>query len=353
MTTTNPLIGFGPISFGIIGCGWFGRVHVERLSEIPGVNVAAVCDPDEASAHRLAGLVPAHLRPAGGEVAVYTDTAELLRHAGLNAVSINSPNPWHVEQLLAALEQGLHVLCEKPLTLIPADVDRVVAATRQAERVVAIAYQSRYRRDARLLRRALQSGRWGRVTSVNVFASEDWVRPNVGTWRHDPERCPAGYFGDANSHQIDVTLWLTGLEPIDVKATMETRGTPVPMATWGEARLRAAAQADGTVADVPFTFTFVGDAHCWREEITIVTERADFALRDTQLFWSDGTTRLVPFTEADLGIDNPIESETPDQAFVAALRGGDPVASPPETVWPVLRFTLAALASAGRPLHTS
>lgn len=348
MTTSNLFIGDSPIHFGIIGCGWFGRVHVERLSEIPGVTVAAVCDPDEASAQRLAGLVPAHLRPADGVVAVYTDTADLLRHPGLHTVSINSPNPWHVAQLIAALEQGLHVLCEKPLTLIPAEVDQVTAATKQADRLVAIAYQSRYRRDTRLLRRALQSGRWGKITSVSVFASENWVTPNIGTWRHDPARCPAGYFGDANSHQIDLTLWLTASDPTEVRATMETRGTPVPMVTWGEARLKSPLGA--TEAGAPFTFTFVGDARHWREEIMVVTEGADFVLRDTQLLWTAGTGRLAPFTEADLGLETPVVTETPDQAFVAALRGGEPVASAPETVWPVLRFTLAALASAGRPL---
>lgn len=334
---------------GILGCGWFGRVHMERLSEIPGVVVAAVCDPDAATAQRLAEKIPAHLRPEGGQVAVMTDTAALLSHPNLDAVSINSPNPWHVEQLLAALEQGLNVLCEKPLTLIPADVSRVIAATQASGKIVAIAYQSRYRRDARLLRRALLSERWGRVTSVSVYACEDWVRPNVGTWRHDPARCPAGYFGDANSHQLDLIFWLTSLEAIEVQATMETRGTPVPMVTWGEARLQP--QSGERVGEgAPFTFTFVGDARGWREEINIVTEQAEFLLRNAQLLWTDGSASLAPFTEAELGLSEPLPTETPDQAFVAALRGGLPVVSPPETVWPVLNFTLAALQSAGRPL---
>ena len=174
-----------PMHFGIVGCGWFGRVHVERLSEIPNVRVVAVCDPEHGAAQKLAEQVPASLRPSEG-VAIYTDVNSLLSRPGLHAVSINSPNRWHVPQILAALQQGLHVLCEKPLTLVPDEVTQVVAAAQKAERIVAVAYQSRYRRDARLLRMALQSGKWGRVTSVSVFACEDWVTPNVGTWRHDP-----------------------------------------------------------------------------------------------------------------------------------------------------------------------
>ena len=174
-----------PVHFGIVGCGWFGRVHVERLSEIPNVRVVAVCDPEQSAALKLAEQVPASLRPTEG-VAVYTDVNSLLSHPGLHAVSINSPNRWHVPQILAALQQGLHVLCEKPLTLVRDEVTQVVAAAQEAERIVAVAYQSRYRRDARLLRMALQSGKWGRVTSVSVFACEDWVTPNVGNMAARP-----------------------------------------------------------------------------------------------------------------------------------------------------------------------
>jgi predicted dehydrogenase len=333
---------------GIIGCGWFGRVHVERLSELSGVAVCAVSDPDEAARQKLAELVPAQIRdPQSPDVAIYADYQELLRHEGLDFVVIASPNRWHVPQLLAALENELHVLCEKPLTLLPDEVTQAVAATERSGKIVAVAYQSRYRRDSRLLRLALQSGSFGRVTSIVAYAGEDWVTPNVGTWRHDPARCPGGYFGDANSHQLDLLFWLTGLEAETVRATMETRGTPVPIVNYGEARLTPTNHHQPpTTSFVPFVFTFVGDAHRWREEISIHTERADFVLRDTKLLWTDGAKPLAPLTESDLGLAEMVETDTPDSAFVTALRGGVTVVSAPETVWPVLRFTLAALASA-------
>jgi predicted dehydrogenase len=230
----------------------------------------------------------------------------------------------------------------------PEEVRRVVEATQSSDRVVAISYQSRYRRDSRLLRAALQSGRWGNITSIDIFASEDWITPNIGTWRHDPARCPGGYFGDANGHQLDVLFWMTDLEPEWVRATTETRGTPVPMVTWGEARLRGQ-RAETRDRTLPFTFSFVGDARIWREEISIITEKADFVIRDTQLLWSEGSGPLAPFSANILENDelsDPNLPDLPDSAFVAALRGGPPVLSAPETVWPVLRFTRSALASA-------
>jgi len=347
------------IRIGIIGCGALGIVHAQRLSALPGIQICAVSDPDDAAMRRVADVLP-EITP----VEFYSDYRDMLANANLTAVCINSPNRWHVEQLLASLDRKLHVLCEKPLSMVPAEVEQVVEATKAAGTTVAIAYQSRYRRDSRILRRALQSGAYGKVTSIDVFSCEDWITPNRGTWRHDPDRCPGGFFADANGHQLDLLFWLTGLRPLELRATIENRGTPVPMVTWGEARLgdgeaplpdRSDRSDEGMVAGtcplsegVPFTFTFVGDARHWGEDIHIQTEKADFVMRDTKLLWSDGTQGLGPFPDPP-GEPAPSElGDTPDGAFIAALRGGPPVVSPPHTVWPVLRFTLAALESARR-----
>jgi predicted dehydrogenase len=340
-----------PLRFGIIGCGALGLVHAQRLSAMPGVEVVAVSDPDPQAMQRVAASVS-----TSSAVASFADYNELLKTAKIDAICINSPNRWHVEQLLASLNRGLHVLCEKPLSMVPTEVEQVVSATERAGTTVAIAYQSRYRRDSITLRRALQSGQWGRVTSIDVFTCEDWMTPNRGTWRHDPDRCPGGFFADANGHQLDLLFWLTGLEASTIRATTETRGTRVPMVTWGEARLRpqrsqgvAAASDPGAEGDgIPFTFTFVGDAKHWREEISIQTEKADFVMHDTRLIWTDGTREPGPYADPDKESDAASRAYTPDAAFVAALRGGPPVSSPPHTVWPVLNFTLAALESAGR-----
>ena len=88
------------------------------------------------------------------------------------------------------------------------------------------------------------------------------------------------------------------------------------MVTWGEARLvkqgtgnhpdipeDAAAVSGISEAEqearrgVPFTFTFVGDAKRWREEISIQTEKADFLMRDTRLLWTDGQKEWEPYPD--------------------------------------------------------
>lgn len=334
-----------PLRAGIVGCGWFGRVHLERLGEILGVYVTALSDPILESAQALASKAAAHqIDPAQGNIATYADPHEFFAHPNLDFVIIASPNKHHVPQIFAALEKGLHVLCEKPLTLIPEEVIQVNNAMKLSGKRVAVAYQSRYRRTARLLKTALDSGKWGKIMTVNIFGSEDWFTPNVGTWRHDPERCPGGYFGDANGHQLDMLFWLTGLQPKEVHATMDTCGTRVPLMTWGQATLNSANNSQPTV---PMVFHFVGVARHWREEIVIQTERADFLIRDTVALWTEGSKPFAPLTEADLGLAEPILDDTPDSAFVSTLRGQNLIVSEPLSVNPVLNFTLMALSDAG------
>jgi predicted dehydrogenase len=344
MTVSNSAL----LRFGMIGCGALGVVHARRLCDLPNVTVTAVSDPEPAAMARTIAAVPPLPGEMQAQVTPYSDWNKLLRHEGLDAICISSPNRWHVAQLLGGLAQNLHVLCEKPLSMNPDEVREVVAATQAGGKIVSIAYQSRYRRDSRVLRAALQSSRWGRITSVNIFSAEDWITPNRGTWRHDPARCPGGFFADANGHQLDLLFWLTGMEATEIRTTMETRGTPVPMFTWGEARLcTKETLSAGDIPGVPFTFTFVGDAHQWREEISIQTERADFLMRDTRLLWTDGHAPLAPFPEEECDPAALNLPDTPDNAFVAALRGGPPIVTPPDTVWPVLNFTLTALALGG------
>ncbi len=360
----------GTIRVGMIGCGMLGVVHARRLSGLPDVIVVAASDPDEAAMQRVVDALPETQKTG---VLLRSDYRQMLAEANLDAVCISSPNRWHVEQILASLEHGLHVLCEKPLSMEPVEVQAVVDATAASGKTVAIAYQSRYRKSARVLRSALRSGRWGRLTSVQIFTSEDWVTPNVGTWRHDPARCPGGHFADANGHQLDMLFWATDLRPLTVRAHTELRGTPVPITTWGEAWLvpndpngnmeAGVSRETGTVSEpatsgrvetltrddsvpIPLSFMFAGDGRHWREEIALQTERADFVMRNGKLHWTDGKVPLQTYPDEFCDPKDIALPETPDEAFIAALRGGEPIVSEPKTVWSVLKITRAALASA-------
>jgi predicted dehydrogenase len=289
---------------------------------MPGVRVVGLSDPVPGANGRAAAVLP-----SAPELQT-TDYRQLL-DGGLDAVCLASPDGFHVQQVLAALAANLHVLCEKPLTPDPAELEAVIAAKNAVGKIVSMTYPRRYDAGIRAIRREILSGQWGRVKTVTAYNAEDWITPNRGTWRHDPELCPGGFFYDASGHQLDTLMWVTGLEATVVSATSSNRGTPVPIVILGRAQL---------TDFVPMTFTFVGDAHTWREQCAIHCEGMDFIIENGKGLWvQDGKVEPVPTDSPD---------ETADEAFVKYIRGEGPNWAPTEELWPVLRFTRAALRSA-------
>ncbi len=313
-----------PFRIGIAGCGVLGKIHARHFGAIEGVQVVAISDPDEGRLAECAALLPEQQpRP----LARYSDLLE----QELDAICIATPDSLHVSQAIAALDRGLHVLCEKPLTLEPEELQNVIEARDRAGKHVAMTYPRRYDGGLRAMRREILSGRWGRVKTITAYNAEDWVTPNVGQWRHDPSLCPGGFFHDASGHQLDTIFWTTGLRAEWVEAQLSLRGTPVPIVVWGTARL---------AGDVPMIFSFVGDGHKWREQVNIHCEGRDFVIENSRAFWS-GERRLDPL--------EPVEpSERAEESFLQLIREGGPNWSPLEDIWPLLHFTRTALKSAER-----
>ncbi len=317
------------IKVGIIGCGALGITHAQRFAAIPGVEVVALAEVNPVNLDRAVAVLAAKPR------VVCADYRDIL-DAGLDAVCIATPDSLHVPQVLDALAANLHVLCEKPLTLEPLELGAVIASCAEVGKVVSMTYPRRFNGGIRAMRREILSGRWGKVKTIVAYDCENWITPNAGTWRHDPELCPGGFFYDANGHQLDTTFWATGLRGEWVEAEMENRGTPSPMVAWGRARL---------TGGVPMIYGFVGDAQKWREQINIHCERMDFVLESGTAKWvQDG--ELIPIPP-----DGP--DETADEAFVKHLRGEGPNWARPEELWPVLSFTTAALESASEGIGKS
>src|SRR5213075_2025573 len=106
---------------GVIGAGLMGTTHVRLLSEsVPGAEVAAVSDAIAESATRLAGEV--------GVDRVHTDALALIHDPGVDAVIVASPGDTHERFVLACLEAGEPVLCEKPLATTAEAARRVLDA---------------------------------------------------------------------------------------------------------------------------------------------------------------------------------------------------------------------------------
>lgn len=171
----------------------------------------------------------------------------LLADPDVDAVYIALPNSEHVPWTLRALEAGKHVLCEKPLALSVADVERVAGAA--GGRTVMEAYMYRFHPQQRRVVELLAAGTIGELRVVRAaFAG---VMDPVGNIRYDPS-LGGGATWDVGCYAFDVPLWAFGRAPERVRARFHSKdGAPVD--TSGVATLEF---GDGRAAQIDYGFDY-------------------------------------------------------------------------------------------------
>jgi predicted dehydrogenase len=195
-----------PLQLALVGLGRMGSVHASAIAALDSIEVVAVADPS-ADARAAASL----LFPKARLLAEPADAFEL---AGIEACLLATPTPLHPAQVRAALGAGLHVLCEKPLSLDPAeslDIDR--AATR-AGLVLQLGFWRRYAPPWRAAKDALEQDRIG----VPLYL-------RLAQWDADPP--PASFCDplvsgglaiDCGVHEYDLAEWFSGRRVVRVRA---------------------------------------------------------------------------------------------------------------------------------------
>jgi len=195
------------IGIGIIGCGMIAqRSHAPRFAEVPGVRIAALCDP---VAERMATVQEAHAK----EAALFSDYRELLSSGLVDAVSVATPVHLHCPMTLAALRAGCHVLCEKPMGLCAAETRQMVAASEETGRVLQINLSRRYDRFYQTVARLVAEGRVGQVRHIRAIRVHT-TAPDQGwapgsTW-FVTRACGGGIVGDIGVHVGDMMQWYGG-----------------------------------------------------------------------------------------------------------------------------------------------
>jgi predicted dehydrogenase len=201
---------------GLIGTGFIGPVHIEALKRL-GVQVTAVCGSAK-SASALAAQ--------WGITEVYGDYDyhALLASPNVDVVHITSPNKVHVEQSLAALEAGKHVICEKPLGMTTKETVRVVTAAAKSDRVFAVNYMCRFFPAVLQMRAMIARGDLGKIIHVQGHFFQDWLlKPTDYNWRLlSSEGGKLRAVGDIGTHWIDAVSFILGDHVESVFATVET-----------------------------------------------------------------------------------------------------------------------------------
>ena len=183
------------IRAGILGYGYMGHVHTQKIAPIAGIDVFSVHDID-----------PAKKAEAGkAGYSFFADRTLFLAQADLDLVIIATPNQFHRDYAIEALRAGKHVICEKPVTLNTDELDAVLAAARETGRIFTVHQNRRWDTDYLMLRQIIADGTLGRP-----IAGESRVlgeRGIVFGWRADPAY-GGGMLYDWGVHQVDQILQL-------------------------------------------------------------------------------------------------------------------------------------------------
>jgi predicted dehydrogenase len=206
------------LRFGIIGCGRIAPNHGEALTKMLSdqAELVAVCDiiPERAEAFAKRFGVPDF----------YTNFQDLLDRSDIDAINICTPSGLHAELGIRAAQAGKHVIVEKPMALSLKDADQLIKACDDAHVTLGVVHQNRFNKSVKLVRNALDKGRFGALTHLN--AAIRWCRDQAyydaaswrGTWAQD-----GGVLMNQSIHNIDLLQWMAGAPPSEIYAYTATR----------------------------------------------------------------------------------------------------------------------------------
>jgi myo-inositol 2-dehydrogenase/D-chiro-inositol 1-dehydrogenase len=227
MTTEN-------LRVAVVGAGMMGADHIARFSStINGADVVAVVEPDQArAAAAVAGLPGASTR---------SRIEDALEQDDLDAVLIATPGPYHEAVLLPALEAGVEILCEKPLTPDSASSLRILEAEQKLDRPhIQLGFMRRFDAEYTALRDLIVSGNAGGLMMLhcahrNPATGEGYVDSMLIT--------------DSVVHEIDTIPWLVG-EPIAAVEVKKPRRNTLAPAWLADPQLILFETVSGVLADV-------------------------------------------------------------------------------------------------------
>jgi predicted dehydrogenase len=225
-----------PLRLSVIGVGWYGMVDAKAALKVGGVEITAVCDVDSDHLKKSADDLE---KAQGRRPQTFKHYHDLLDVKGLDAVIIATPPQWHALQLIAALEKGLDIYCEKPISYAIREGRAMVDAVKRHNRVVQIGFQRRQSKAFQAVKHLIDAGEAGKIVQVEAQIHYpagtkdptpqppppplDWdlwcgpgpkipYSPQVGhlSWRLE-KTSGHGHLVDWGIHLIDATRTILGL----------------------------------------------------------------------------------------------------------------------------------------------
>ena len=256
------------VRFGVVGTGGIGHMHLGYLPQLERAELTCVCD--------VRKEVVKDVSEKHG-VPYFVDSKELIRSGLCDAVLIGTPHYQHATVGIDALNNGLHVLTEKPITVQVSQADRMVAAAKKKKRKLGVMFQRRSVPMWKKARQIIESGALGNL--IRTCMIEPHFRTQAyydsGDWRATWVGEGGGVMMNQAPHSLDCFVWLGGM-PVTVYGKCDTRAHKIEVEDVATAMLTYGNGATGYIYTSTYEypamtlFQFVGD-------------RAVLEIRDGQL----------------------------------------------------------------------
>lgn len=202
----------GTIGFGIVGVGAIANTHAQAIKALAAKHDLRLLGVLGRSLDKARHFAENHALP------FYTDNAEaFFAHPDIQVVCIVTPSGAHLEPALQAIRSGKHLVVEKPLEISVARADAMLLAAERAGIRIAGIFQARLSIGARALKKAIDAGRFGRLSLCSAYVkwhrSADYYQGWKGTLALDG----GGAVINQAIHAVDLLQWLAGM-PTDVFA---------------------------------------------------------------------------------------------------------------------------------------
>ncbi|MCK4308247.1 Gfo/Idh/MocA family oxidoreductase [candidate division WOR-3 bacterium] len=201
------------VKIGIIGAGGIVQyAHIPCFQKLGDVEIVAICDPNEPKLKEVAEKSDIPQK--------FTDYQKLLSQEEIDAVIVCTPNAFHKEQAVAALKNGKHVLCEKPIALNSKEAGEMLKTAEEKNKKFMAAFCHRFDNTTQFLKKSIDRGEFGEI----YYAKANYLRrrgvPGLGGWFTTKKLSGGGPLIDVGVHMLDTAIWLMGSpDPVTVSGS--------------------------------------------------------------------------------------------------------------------------------------